>query len=187
MTRWIIAIAVGVLMLVEMLLNVPALFAGAFDELSPGNQKAARALFEAQRPDLPPGTKPLTLDQIAARKLGGEGWGRVFAGMKSQGLVDAKNFGQTISAYNHRHHVSSNGTVTTGANRVVGVRPQPAHRADHPRDTRARSAGAARTERGHAALASSGGGGGHRGSTAATISAQTQHGPGGGHGHGRGK
>jgi len=59
MTRWIVAAAVGLLMLCEMLFNVPDLFAqapgGAFDQLSPGNQKAARALFEAQRSDLPRG------------------------------------------------------------------------------------------------------------------------------------
>jgi hypothetical protein len=126
MTRWIIAIAVGVLMLCEMLFNVPSLFAqstgGPFDQLSPGNQKAARALFEAQRSDLPPGTRPLTLDEIAARKQSGQGWGRVFDGMKSRGLVDAKNFGQTISSYNHRHHSASASPITTAANRTIAAR-----------------------------------------------------------------
>jgi hypothetical protein len=85
-------------MLCEMLLSVPDLFAGAFDELSPGNQKAARALFEAQRSDPPRGTRPLTLDEIASRKQNGEGWSRIFNDMKSQGLVDAKNFGETVTS-----------------------------------------------------------------------------------------
>ena len=131
MTRWIIAAVVGLLMLCEMLFSVPDLFAGAFDELSPGNQKAVRSLFEAQRSDPPPGTRRLTLDEIAARKRGGEGWGRIFAGMKSRGLVEAKNFGQVVSSFNHRHHVSSAGTLTTGANRTVSIRRDSGVTASH--------------------------------------------------------
>src|SRR5258706_3988720 len=71
MTRWIIAIGVGLLMVCDVLLAVPQVFAqapgGPFDRLSPGNQKIARSLFEAQPSRVPPGTRPLTLDQIAAR------------------------------------------------------------------------------------------------------------------------
>ncbi len=123
MTRWIIAIGVGLFMLCELFFAVPQLFAqapgGPFDRLSPGNQKIARSLFEAQRSQVPPGTRPLTLDEIAARKRSGEGWGRVFDGMKSQGLVDSRNLGQAVSSFNQRHHVSSAGTVTTAANRTV--------------------------------------------------------------------
>jgi hypothetical protein len=123
MTRWIIAIGVGLLMLCEMLFAAPHLFAqtpgGPFDRMSPGNQKITRALFEAQTSQPPPGSRPLTLDQIAARKQSGAGWGRVFDGMKSQGLVDSKNLGQTVSSFNQRHHVSSAGAVTTAANRTV--------------------------------------------------------------------
>ena len=124
MTRWIIAIGVGLLMLCEMLFAAPHLFAqtpgGAFDRMSPGNQKLARSLFEAQPSRLPPGTRPLTLDEIAARKQsGGGGWGRVFDGMKADGLTTTRNFGQAVSSYNHRHHVSSAGAVTTAANRTV--------------------------------------------------------------------
>src|SRR5438477_5562261 len=124
MTRRIMTIGVGLLTLCGMLVAAaPQLFAqtpgGPFDRLSPGNQKIARSLFEAQRSPLPAGTKPLTLDQIAARKQSGQGWGRVFDGMKSQGLVDAKNLGQTVSSFNQRHHVASTGTVTTASNRTV--------------------------------------------------------------------
>ena len=39
---------------------------GAFDKLSPGDQKIAQALFEAQKTN--GGTTPLTRDQIAAKK-----------------------------------------------------------------------------------------------------------------------
>src|SRR5438270_10115891 len=71
--------------------------AGAYQKLSPGNQKVARALFEAQTVPMTPtttktGTKtapsstatpssggangpnPLTLDQIATMKQHGAGW-----------------------------------------------------------------------------------------------------------------
>ena len=131
MTRWIVAATVGLLMLCEMLFSVSTVFAGAFDELSPGNQKAVRALFEAQRPDPPPGTSRLTLDEIAARKQHGQGWGRIFGDMKSRGLVDAKNFGQVVSRFNHRHHISSASAVATGANRTVGIRRDAGVRANH--------------------------------------------------------
>jgi len=131
MTRWIVAATVGLLMLCEMLFSVSTVFAGAFDELSPGNQKAVRALFEAQRSDPPPGTRRLTLDEIAARKQNGQGWGRIFGDMKSRGLVDAKNFGQVVSSFNHRHHLSSASAMTTGANRTVGIRRDAGVRASH--------------------------------------------------------
>jgi hypothetical protein len=85
---------------------------GPYESLSPGNQKIVRALYQAQRTDLP-GTKPLTLDQIAAKK-GHTGWGDVFKGLQSQGLIEAKNLGQVIRTYHHRHHM---GAVTTAANR----------------------------------------------------------------------
>ena len=53
---------------------------GAFASLSPGEQKIARALFEAQSTS--GGATPLTLDQIAAKKKEGHtGWGQVFKQM----------------------------------------------------------------------------------------------------------
>jgi hypothetical protein len=73
---------------------------GAFAQLSPGNQKIAQALFEAQPTNAP---KTLTLDQIAAMKQGHEGWGEVFKAMKAQGLLTQKNLGQVVSSF-ERHH-----------------------------------------------------------------------------------
>jgi hypothetical protein len=113
MTRWIVAFVLGMLMLCEMIFSVPGIFAqstgGPFEQLSPGNQKGARALFEAQKSDPRQGTKPLTLDEIATRRHNGEGWARVFDAMKSQGLVEEKNFGQVVSNYDQRRQVSSSG------------------------------------------------------------------------------
>src|SRR5437016_14199807 len=73
---------------------------GAFEKLSPGDQKIARALFEAQTTS--GGTTPLTLDQIAAKKKH-TGWGEIFKHMKAQGLVTDKNLGQAVSSF-ERHH-----------------------------------------------------------------------------------
>src|SRR5262249_9566636 len=80
---------------------------GAFDKLSPGGQKIATSLFNAQNPSN--GTSKMSLDQIAALK-GQEGWGRVFKDMKSDGLVQAKNLGQVVSG-----HAQTNQTGSTGS------------------------------------------------------------------------
>ena len=107
---------------------------GAYEQLSTGNQKIARALFDAQvKPSTTTApttsktssttTKPLTLDQIAAMKQSGQGWGQVFQSLKAQGLVQDKNLGQVVSRANH---VSSTSVVTTAANRAYPV-TRPAH------------------------------------------------------------
>ena len=79
---------------------------GAFEKLSPGDQKIARALFEAQTTSggatSSGGATPLTLDQIAAKKKH-TGWGEIFKQMKAQGLVTDKNLGQAVSNFEHRH------------------------------------------------------------------------------------
>jgi hypothetical protein len=74
---------------------------GAFTRLSPGEQKIARALFEAQPTSA---STPLTLDEIAAKKQGGQGWGEVFKQMKARGLVTQKNLGQVVSSFERQHN-----------------------------------------------------------------------------------
>lgn len=87
-----------------------------FDSLSPGNQKIANALFSAQNTTGTTRT-PLTKDQIAGLK-GTEGWGKVFKEMKADGLVQAKNLGQVVSANQHQLNASRRGSTTaTGAAR----------------------------------------------------------------------
>ena len=109
---------------------------GAFAQLSPGNQKVASAIFAAQSQSTGTGTtagtgttstgssstlsKPLTLDQIAQRKVDGQGWGEIYKSLKEQGLVTYKNLGLAMSAYNHSHHpTSGTGVVTTGSGRTM--------------------------------------------------------------------
>src|SRR3989442_133797 len=80
----------------------------AFGQLPPGEQKIARALFEAQT-----GPTRLTPDQIAEMK-GREGWGRVFKQMKEQGLLTQKNLGQVVSNFERRHNEARGATTGRG-------------------------------------------------------------------------
>ena len=72
---------------------------GAFEKLSPGDQKIARALFEAQTTS--GGATPLTLEQITGKKKH-TGWGEIFKQMKAQGLVADKNLGQAVRSEERR-------------------------------------------------------------------------------------
>src|SRR6516162_3834019 len=76
---------------------------GAFEKLSPGDQKIARALFEAQNttPSKSGGATPLTLDQIAAKKKGHTAWVEVFNQMKAKRLVRHHNLGQAFRNFEH--------------------------------------------------------------------------------------
>jgi hypothetical protein len=71
-------------------------------KLSPGDQKIAQALFEAQSKQSKSGVQPLTRDQIVAMKSQ-KGWGEVFKDMKSKGLVTQRNLGQVVSEFERRH------------------------------------------------------------------------------------
>jgi hypothetical protein len=79
----------------------------AFHKLSLGNQKVAAALFQAQRSvvvalrarGLTPASRPLALEEIAARRRGGEAWGKIFREMKALGLVQDKSLGQVVAKY----------------------------------------------------------------------------------------
>ena len=70
-------------------------------KLSPGDQKIAQALFEAQGKGTAT-SPPLTRDQIASMKTR-DGWGQVFKDMKSKGLLPQKNLGQVVSDFEKRH------------------------------------------------------------------------------------
>lgn len=111
MTRWIGWSRFGVVELlgVSLVLAPGIVQAGSFDELSPGNQRIANALFSGQKTDGT--TTPLTLDEIAAQKQGGRGWGEVFKDMKSKGLLEQKNLGQAVSDYNHQTKPGATGAT----------------------------------------------------------------------------
>jgi hypothetical protein len=85
---------------------------GTFSDLSPGNQKIARALFEAQHPTAN-GPQPLSLNQIVTLK-GHEGWGEVFKQMKAEGLVQEKNLGEVVSSYEHHLHNTTHADSSSG-------------------------------------------------------------------------
>ena len=110
---------------------------GAYQKLSPGNQKVARALFEAQtvamtttttsagKPSVPSpastpssssasGHKPLTLDQISSMKQNGTGWEYVFRQMRAQGLLTEHNIGQVMARHSQSRPPGAT-VATTGA------------------------------------------------------------------------
>jgi hypothetical protein len=114
---------------------------GVYQKLSPGNQKVARALFEAQtvpmttttttagKPAAPApapssssanGRKPLTLDQIAAMKQNGTGWEHVFRQMRAQGLLTEKNIGQVMARHNQSRLPSASVVTTAGGASAAG-------------------------------------------------------------------
>jgi hypothetical protein len=161
----------------------------SFSSLSPGNQKIARALFQAQRPT-PNGPQPMSLNQIAALK-GEEGWGRVFKEMKAEGLVHEKNLGQVVSGYEHHLHTatstSSGGRTiaTTGSGRTVAAGPDHSH-AETAKDSDIGSEG---TEHGYASaghghdttVSTAGGATNAGGGSASSAGGAAAHGGGAGH------
>ena len=71
-----------------------------YDALAPGHQKIAQALFLAQTTPAPGAVAPpLTLDEIAARRVSGQGWGRIFKDMKAQGLITDRNLARSVTRY----------------------------------------------------------------------------------------
>jgi hypothetical protein len=101
---------------------------GAYERMSPGNQKIARALFDAQAAAVTPvppgsssgrGARTLTLDEIASQKRGGQGWGQVFQMMRSHGLVHETSLGQVVSRYEHQR---SRAAVTVATPAKNGMR-----------------------------------------------------------------
>jgi hypothetical protein len=91
--------------------QTPGLVNGAYERLTPGNQKIARALFDAQAALVVPGptsgAKTLTLDEIAAQRQGGQAWGQVFQAMKMRGLVHESSLGQVVNRYEHQGNPSA--------------------------------------------------------------------------------
>jgi hypothetical protein len=76
---------------------------GAFESLSAAHQKTARRLYEAQRWN-PSARLKLTLEQIAARRQSGQGWGEIFNIMKARGLVKERRIGELLASDAHAKH-----------------------------------------------------------------------------------
>jgi hypothetical protein len=98
---------------------------GAFARLSPGNQKVARALFDAQtllptpagargsRGSSMAAARPLTLNEIAARKQhGSQDWTQVFQSMKAQGLVQERSLRHVVARWEEQRIAAAASLVT---------------------------------------------------------------------------
>ncbi len=86
---------------------------GSYADLSPGNQKIATALFEAQG-DVEGVDGAYTLDEIAGMKQDGTGWGQMFKYLQENGEIpgDVKNLGQLVSG---RYQASGEVTTESGS------------------------------------------------------------------------
>jgi len=83
---------------------------GAYQKLSPGNQKIAKALYDAQQ------SKTSSLDQIATMKQH-KGWGEIFKEMKASGQIPpaVKNLGELVSKSHAQSGKSDDTTVTSAS------------------------------------------------------------------------
>lgn len=80
---------------------------GAFEALSPGNQRVARALHDAQVPPPAPapGTRPgprtasriMTLDEIAAKRQACGDWTCVLRSMRARDLLQEKTINEVLA------------------------------------------------------------------------------------------
>lgn len=101
--------------------------APAFDKLSLGNQKVAASLHQAQTAGTSSTgspTRPLTLQQLAVKRLSGQSWGQIFREMKAQGLVQDKSLSQVVSKY-VKLADSDQEAVATGAVRASALAGTP--------------------------------------------------------------
>jgi len=101
--------------------------APAFDKLSLGNQKVAASLHQAQTAGTSSTgspTRPLTLQQLAVKRLSGQSWGQIFREMKAQGLVQDKSLSQVVSRY-VKLADSDQEAVATGAVRASALAGTP--------------------------------------------------------------
>ena len=80
--------------------------------------------------------KPLTLDQIAALKLGGKCWGEVFEQMKAKGLVTEKNLGQVVKAYEEKVNAAKHEEKEAAHD----ADKEPADKARAPKDAKGKDA-----------------------------------------------
>jgi hypothetical protein len=73
---------------------------GAFERLARGDQRIARALFEAQTANVP---GRLSLEEITTSRRSPGTWGDVFRTMKARGLVAGTNLAHAVSRFNAVH------------------------------------------------------------------------------------
>ncbi len=71
----------------------------AYGKLSLGNQMVASALYQAQTPAVGTTARPLSLEQVAAKRHSGQAWGQIFRELKAQGLVHEQSLGQVVARY----------------------------------------------------------------------------------------
>lgn len=152
---------------------------GAFESLSPGNQKIALAIYDSGSRARPTAaSESLSLDEIARMKESGRGWGEIFHDMRSRGLVQDKNLGQAVSGMHRSGRPTAAPTeITTASGRTLTVSGHGRRDAawsgrrrfgsDDPTDDAARATAAGRGREGGARAADGRATAAHGGATAA--------------------
>lgn len=84
----------------------------AYEQLSTGGRKIADAMFDGQSVTAD-GPEAWSIEQIAAAKQDGQGWGEIFHQLKSEGLTDARNLGELVSG-RYQPTTATGDTTTTG-------------------------------------------------------------------------
>lgn len=78
----------------------------AFGSLAPGEQRIARALYDAQRAGgasgssrSEPGSRRRSLDEIAGMERSGARWSQVFKQLKAEGLIAEQTLGHVVARW----------------------------------------------------------------------------------------
>jgi hypothetical protein len=116
--RWILSIVAAAVLAWTPEAAAQNVKPGAFNNLSPSNQRVAEALYRSQRTVGARGPA-WSLDRIASASQSDNGWGGVFKQMQTNGLIRESNLGEVVSQ--HRSTPGAGGremtVVTTSSGR----------------------------------------------------------------------
>lgn len=96
--RWTYALVAAAVLMWTPGATAQSALSGAFNNLSPSNQRVAEALYRSQRAGAARGSA-WSLDKIASASQSEYGWGGVFKQMQTTGLIRESNLGEVISQY----------------------------------------------------------------------------------------
>ena len=72
---------------------------GMTSKMAPYYSDGQITLYQAQTPMVGTTARPLSLEQIAAKRRSCQEWGQIFRDLKTQGLVHEKTLGQVVARY----------------------------------------------------------------------------------------
>jgi hypothetical protein len=102
----------------------------AFSSLAPGEQRIARALYDAHLAGIGagwarPGMPARSLDEIAEMQRNGAGWSQVFKQLKAEGLIAEQTLGHVVARWTRCSSRDEAPTPTLGAALRAATSPAP--------------------------------------------------------------